>query len=247
VEELAILVIGLGGGALYGLFGAGGSAFATPVLALAGVPGAMAVAAPLPAMLPTAVAAARSHLRRGDLDRRVAGLAIAGGLPGTLVGGLASAVVGGPALLVLSAVLLLVVGARVLLPDPSGHAVRCADRLRRSGLIVALSFAVGVLTGLLANGGGFLLIPMFVLLLGLSAAAAAGTSLVVAGVLSVPTLLVHWRLGHIDWEVALLFAAGSLPGTALGLWLARRLPLELARRGLGILLVAFATSFLVTR
>jgi uncharacterized membrane protein YfcA len=247
VEELAILVIGLGGGALYGLFGAGGSAFATPVLALAGVPGALAVAAPLPAMLPTAVAAARSHLRRGDLDRRVASLAIAGGLPGTLVGGLASAVVGGPALLVLSGVLLLAVGARVLLPDPTGHAERCADRLQRTGLIVALAFAVGVLTGLLANGGGFLLVPLFVLLLGLTTAAAAGTSLVVAGVLSVPTLLVHWRLGHIDWTVALLFAAGSLPGTAVGLWLARRIPIEAARRGFGILLVVFAASFLIAR
>ena len=247
MHELAILVIGLGGGALYGLFGAGGSAFATPVLALAGVPGAFAVAAPLPAMLPTALAGARSHLRRGSLDRRVAGLAIAGGLPGTLVGGLASSLVGGPALLVLSGALLLVIGARVLLPDPAGHAERCADRLRRTGLIVALSFAVGVLTGLLANGGGFLLVPLFVLLLGLTTAAAAGTSLVVAGVLSVPTLLVHWQLGHLDWKVALLFGAGSLPGTAAGLWAAQRIPLDAARRAFGVLLVGFATVFLFTR
>ena len=247
VDPLAILVVGLGAGALYGVFGAGGAAFATPVLALFGVPGAVAVAAPLPAMLPTAVAGASGHLRRGDLDRRVAGLAIAGGLPGTLLGGLASGVVSGPTLLVLSGVLLFVVGARVVLPDPAGHADRCAGRLRRTDLILAMSFAVGLLTGLLANGGGFLLVPAFIIVLGLSAAAAAGTSLVVAGVLSLPTLLVHWQLGHIDWRVAALFAAGSLPGTAAGLWLVPRIRVEVARRAFGVLLLAFATTFLLSR
>ena len=116
-------------------------------------------------------------------------------------------------LLVLSAVMLLVVGARVLLPDPAGHADRCSDRRDSAPLIVGLAFGVGLLTGLLANGGGFLLVPAFILLLGLSTAVAAGTSLVVAAVLSVPTLLVHWSLGHIDWRIALLFGLGSVPGT----------------------------------
>src|SRR5687768_9889877 len=98
VEHAAILVIGLGAGLLYGLFGAGGAAFATPVLALVGVPGALAIASPLPAMLPVSIFGARDHLRSGTLDRRVAGLAVAGGLPGTLVGALASGLLDGPAL-----------------------------------------------------------------------------------------------------------------------------------------------------
>lgn len=244
VEQLAIFAVGIAAGALYGLFGAGGAAFATPVLALVGVPGAFAVAAPLPAMLPTAVTGARGHLRSGDLDRRVAGLAVAGGVPGTLLGGLASGLLDGRWLLVLSGVMLLVVGARVLLPDPDGHADRCADRRGNTALIVALAFTVGLLTGLLANGGGFLLVPAFILLLGLSARAAAGTSLVVAGVLSVPALLVHWSLGHIDWRVALLFGLGSVPGTVAGLRLATRVPAESARRAFGLLLVVFSVAFL---
>ncbi len=245
VEQLAIWIVGIGAGALYGLFGAGGAAFATPVLALVGVPATFAIAAPLPAMLPTSLAGARSHLRAGSLDRRVATLAVAGGVPGTLIGGLASGRIGGHWLLVLSAVMLLVVGARVLLPDPTGHADRCDARRDRSALIVTLAFAVGILTGLLANGGGFLLVPAFILILGLSTAAAAGTSLVVAGVLSIPTLLVHWQLGHIDWRIALLFALGSVPGTFLGLRMGKHIDAGSARTAFGVLLVGFAVFFLL--
>ncbi len=42
---------------------------------------------------------------------------------------------------------------------------------------------------------------------------AAGTSVVAAGALSLPTLAVHWQLGHIDWTVALVFGLGMLPLT----------------------------------
>jgi uncharacterized membrane protein YfcA len=244
VEQLAILVVGLGAGALYGLFGAGGAAFATPVLALVGVPATFAIAAPLPSMLPTAFAGARGHLKAGSLDRRIAGLAVAGGVPGTLLGGLASGLVSGHWLLVLSGVMLLVVGARVLLPDPAGHADRCVERHASSSLIVAMAFSVGILTGLLANGGGFLLVPAFIIVFGLSTAAAAGTSLVVAGALSIPTLLVHWQLGHVDWKIALLFGLGSLPGTLLGLRIGKHVPTETARRAFGVLLVVFSVAFL---
>lgn len=245
MDPLPILLAGLAAGTVFGVFGAGGSAFATPVLALLGMPGAMAVATPLPAMLPTSIAGARRYLRSGNLDRRVAGLAILGGLPGTVLGALASSVVDGGGLVLLSGVLLLVVGARVLLPDPAGHADRCDARRDSTRLVLVLAFAVGLLTGLLANGGGFLLVPAFVILLGLSTGRASGTSMVAVGALTIPTLLVHWQLGHIDWPVALVFGLGSLPGSLLGARLAERIPADTARRTFGVLLVAFSIWFLI--
>lgn len=244
VPPLPILLAGLAAGTVFGLFGAGGSAFATPLLALIGLPGAMAVATPLPAMLPAAIAGARRYLRSGNLDRRVALLAISGGLPGTIVGALASSVVSGTWLLALSGVLLAVVGVRVLLPDPAGHADRCEARRAQTGLVVALAFAVGVLTGLLANGGGFLLVPAFVVLLGLSTGMASGTSMVAVGALALPTLIVHWQLGHIDWPVALIFGVGLVPGSLVGARLAQHVPTDLARRIFGVLLVVFSVWFL---
>ena len=239
-----ILIAGLGVGAIFGLFGAGGSAFATPVLALLGLPGIVAIAAPLPAMLPASFVGATRYLRAGKLDRRVAVLAVAGGVPGTIIGALASTALGGNRLLVLSGVMLLVVGARVLLPDPVDHVVRCAARRDNVALVLGAAFAVGLLTGLLANGGGFLLVPVFIVVLGLTAGEAAGTSMVAVGALIIPTLATHIMLGHIDWPVALVFAVGVLPGSVAGARLAQRLDADRARRWFGILLVGFAVWFL---
>ncbi len=239
-----LMVAGIAIGVVFGIFGAGGSAFATPVLALLGVPGAIAVASPLPAMLPAAVTGARRYLRSGNLDRRIAGLAITGGLPGTLLGALASQWLSGTTLLSLSGALLLVVGARVLIPDSTANAGRTVARLANTRLVVTACFAVGLLTGLLANGGGFLLVPMFMIILGLSAASASGTSMVAVGVLTIPSLVTHWALGHIDWKIAIVFAIGVWPGSMIGARLAQRLPEQITRRAFGLVLVTFAIWFL---
>jgi len=240
-----ILLAGALAGTVFGLFGAGGSAFATPMLALAGVPGALAIASPLPALLPASVLSARRQLRAGNLDVRLASLVVAGGVPGAVLGALGSTRVSGQALLVGSGLLLLVVGARVLLPDPAGHAERTAAWRDRAPLVVTAAFAVGVLSGLLANSGGVLLVPMFIVGLGLTAARAAGTSIVAAGALSIPTLLVHASLGHVDWTVAVVFAAGMLPGSIAGSRAGDRIPVALARRIFGVALVAFAAWFIL--
>lgn len=240
-----IVIAGLGVGTVFGMFGAGGSAFATPVLALLGVPATIAVASPLPAMIPASFAGARRYLRAGVLDTRTAKLAVAGGVPGTVLGAFASSWVGGTALLVASGVMLLVVGARLLSPDPTGQQARADARRGRAGFVIVLAFAIGILTGLLANGGGFLLMPAFILVLGLSATKAAGTSMVAVGALTIPTLAIHIGLGHVDWTVALAFAAGLIPGSLTGARVATRLPAEVTRRAFGIGLVAFAAIFLL--
>jgi len=245
VPDLLVLLAGAAAGAVFGIFGAGGSAFATPMLALAGVPGAIAVATPLPALLPASLISARRQLRNGNLDTRIAGLVIAGGLPGAVIGALASSVVSGAALLIASGGLLLVVGARILLPDPAGHGARSAARRQQTAVVMAPSFAVGVVSGLLANSGGVLLVPLLILVLGLTAARAAGTSIVAAGALSLPTLAVHWSLGHIDWTVALVFAAGMVPASLAGTRVSERIPATVARPLFGVALVAFAAWFLV--
>ncbi|MDQ1402753.1 MAG: uncharacterized protein QOG03_1069, partial [Actinomycetota bacterium] len=114
---------------------------------------------------------------------------------------------------------------------------------RRPGVVVPAALAIGVFTGLLANGGGFLLVPLFVLVLGLTMPESAGTSLVVIAMLSVPTLATHWALGHIDWSVSVALAAGAVPGALIGAGLAPRLPADGMRRAFGVLLFAFALYF----
>lgn len=238
------VLAGLGVGLVFGMFGAGGSAFATPILAVLGVPALLAVASPLPAMVPAAFVSARRFLRAGNLDRRIARLAVYSGLPGTVLGALASKIAGGDRLLVVSGLLLLVIGVRLLLPDRAGAAGRATRRRDSTTTVVGASFGVGLLTGLLANGGGFLLVPLFVLVLGLTAVEAAGTSMVVVGILTVPTLATHWALGHIDWTVATGFALGLVPASLVGARLIQHVPAERARKAFGLMLAVFSTWFL---
>ena len=113
---VAIGVAGLVIGALFGLFGVGGSSFATPILSLLGLSGFAAVASPLPATLPAAFVGARQYARFDEVDGEVARWSLIGGVPATIVGALLSRLVGGPALLVASGIVLGVIGVRVLRP-----------------------------------------------------------------------------------------------------------------------------------
>jgi uncharacterized membrane protein YfcA len=254
---MLVVLVGAGVGMTFGVFGAGGSAFATPVLAMIGIPAPVAVASPLAAMLPSSVVGAREYQRVGLLDRRVAVLAVAAGLPAVIVGAALSRFVGGEALLLLSGVMLLAVGARMLWPTRAPSPVLASHehridasvtpKRRGTGLVVALVAGAAFVTGLLANGGGFLLVPIFVLVLGLSAAQAAGTSMVAVAALTVPTFAAHAALGHVDWVVAGAFAVGMIPASLVGARLGLRLPEVVARRAFGAVLVVFSLCFLALR
>ncbi|MDQ1431367.1 MAG: uncharacterized protein QOF40_1969 [Actinomycetota bacterium] len=242
-----VVLLGIAIGVVYGLFGAGGSAFATPILALMGVPAPVAVASPLPAVLPASLLSAREYFRAGMLDRRVAKLAVLAGVPTVLVGAFASRVVSGQWLLILSGLLLLGVGTRMLVPARSGGpgraAARAAARVDSTTLVVALVAMAGFVAGLLAAGGGILLVPIFVMALGFTTARAAGTSLVVAAALTVPTVTAHWLLGNIDWSIAAAFALGMVPTSFLAAQYGPRLPDRITRPAFGVVLLVFSLFF----
>lgn len=247
---VSLPLVAVGGaavGILFGIFGVGGSSFATPVLALLGVPPLMAVASPLPSTLASAFAGLRGYAQQKHVDWRVARLSIAGGLPATVLGSLLSRVVGGDILLIVSGLVLAIVGVRVLKPLSDEASAQADLRRRNPWIVVGGAFGVGFLTGLLANGGGFLLVPLFLLVLGLTMPVSAGTSLAVIAVLSIPTLITHASLGQIDWPVALAFAAGSVPASYLGSQLAPRINAERLKNAFGWLLIAFAIYFVVRR
>lgn len=110
---------------------------------------------------------------------------------------------------------------------------------------MAVGATVGLLAGLLANAGGMLLAPLFVLFLRLPVKAAFGTSLAVALAFAVPGTLVHTALGHVDWALVAAFAAGSVPAASLGARTALRMDAVILERVYGIALVALAVALLV--
>jgi len=96
----------------------------------------------------------------------------------------------------------------------------------------------GVLSGLFGIGGGLVIVPGLILLAGMTAKQAAGTSLA-ALLLPVGILgaMEYWRAGHVDVRMALLVAIGLLVGAFIGARLAIGLPNELLQRAFGVLLV----------
>jgi uncharacterized membrane protein YfcA len=247
VQFLAVAGAGLVVGALFGLFGVGGSSFATPILSLLGLSGFAAVASPLPATLPAALVGARQYARYDGVDSDVARWSLVGGVPATIAGALVSRVVGGSALLIASGVVLGVIGVRVLRPLSQRRLAACRERRGRPAVVAGIAAGVGLFTGLLANGGGFLLVPAYLLVLGLSMRMASGTSLVVVAALAIPTLVTHWALGHIDWPAALAFALGSVPASFLVSRKAQRIQAAHLQRAFGLLLAAFSIWFVAYR
>jgi hypothetical protein len=234
-------------GFLVGLFGVGGSSVATPLLAVLGLPGLLAIATPLPATIPTAISAAISYWRNGDARPRAAGWTLLGSMPAAIAGALLSPAIGGSKLLVASGLVLAIIGVRLV--RPISDTLQASGKIRRKNriILVAVSAGVGLFSGLLANGGGFLLVPMYLLVFGLDMREAAGTSLLVIAVLSIPILAVHAALGHINWTVAAAFSLGAIPTSFLSGQLAQHVAIDRLRRIFGWFLVGSGLAFIFYR
>jgi len=88
-----------------------------------------------------------------------------------------------------------------------------------SALNTAAGFGVGLIVGVTGVGGGALMTPILVLLFGVAPAAAVGTDLWFAALTKLVGGAVHHRKGSVDWQVFRRLCLGSLPASALMLWL----------------------------
>lgn len=94
---------------------------------------------------------------------------------------------------------------------------------------VGIGLAAGLLSGLFGVGGGTVIVPLLVLILGFDQRLAAGTSLaaiVPTATVGVVSYAVH---GSVAWIPALLLAAGAVVGAQIGTWLLPRTPLTVLR------------------
>ncbi|MGE5097684.1 MAG: sulfite exporter TauE/SafE family protein [Betaproteobacteria bacterium] len=106
-------------------------------------------------------------------------------------------------------------------------------------------FAVGAIVGLTGVGGGSLMTPILVLFFGVPAATAVGTDLLFAGITKSAGALSHGLKRNVDWKLAALLAAGSLPGAALALGALASFPAS-SRAAAGIVSAALGVMLLLT-
>jgi uncharacterized membrane protein YfcA len=245
-SPFALIPAGFVVGLSYGTVGVGGAVLGTPVLALLGVPGITAVATPLAPTVPAAIGAGFNYRRHGEVDAGIIVRALVGAVPAVVLGAYLSDLISGPILLAVSGIVLALVGIRLIVvregPAPEGDVVTPPALA-----VVAWSAAAGLFTGLLANGGTFVFIPLFVLVLRLGYRRAVGTSLVVAAALSIPAVVTHAALGHVDWRVAAYFGLGLIPGAYIGSRISPHIRESVLQAVLGWGLIAFAATFLIVR
>ncbi|MBL7473175.1 sulfite exporter TauE/SafE family protein [Robertkochia sediminum] len=100
-------------------------------------------------------------------------------------------------------------------------------------LIILEGAVVGVLTGIVGAGGGFLIIPALVLLAKLPMKKAVATSLLIIAIKSLIGFIGDVENLEIQWEFLLTFTAISIVGIFIGIWLNKFIPGEKLKKGFG--------------
>lgn len=231
-----IAALGIGIGFLGGVFGKGGSAVASPLLAVIGLPAIAAVATPLPSTIPATISAADQYRRAGLLDRRVILTSLLAGAPATVLGAVATRWIDPAALLGATELLLVALGVRLAIGSRNGSSR--ATSAPSTATLLAVGAVVGGVGGLLANSGGSLLAPLYLSVARLPIKSAFGASLAVSAVLAIPGTVVHAALGHIDWTAAAVLALCAVPASRLGASVAISADSGRLERLFGIVLVA---------
>ncbi|MGE5374291.1 MAG: sulfite exporter TauE/SafE family protein, partial [Bacteroidota bacterium] len=143
-------------------------------------------------------------------------------------------------LLIAFALLMLGIGVMLLLRRTKEEEEETSYRSKPLLLVLVSGAGVGLLTGILGVGGGFLVVPALVVLLGLPIQVAVGTSLVVIAMNSMAGFLGHIGSGSFDWMVTLIFTAAGLIGTFSGMKLSSRLSSSKLQKAFAIFVIALA-------
>ena len=238
---LLAVVFGLGIGFLLGLVGGGGSILAVPVLVYAiGEDVRTATTTSLLVVGATALAGSLAHARRGNVGWRCALAFSAIGGAGSFAGTALNRTLDGRVILLLFALVLLAAAAAMLRTRPA----RSAWRPVGWRTVVPVALGVGALTGFFGVGGGFVIVPALVLLIGMPMDRAVGTSLLVIALTSAVALSAHLASGDVDWPVAATMTASAVGGAVAGSRVGGRVPQERLRQGFAGLVVVVALFLL---
>ncbi len=277
VNALVIILLGAGVGFLSGMFGVGGGFLTTPLLIFYGIPPAVAVASSATQITGSSVSAALAYWRRGQIDLKMGGVLVVGGVIGAGVGQIMFRALQkvGQIDISINIIYVLLLGSvgGLMLNEAIGSLRRAArpgpqpparlrrhvpwivalpgrTRFYRSGLYISplapllLGFGVGILTTL-GIGGGFIMVPAMIYLLGMSASAVVGTSLFqIIFVTAVTTLLHATSSKSVDIVLAMLLLAGGVAGAQLGVRAAQKLRPEKLRLALALIVLAVAVRLL---
>jgi uncharacterized protein len=276
VNALLMIALGTLVGLLSGMFGVGGGFLTTPLLIFYGIPPTVAVASATTQITGASVSGAYAHWRRGGVDLKMGMVMIAGGAIGSLAGagmfrllqvsGQIDLVIGFLYVLLLGGIGGLMLKDAVValgwvkLDEPEERprhnrwvaSLPLRWRFYASGLYLspiapfALGFVAGMLTVLLGVGGGFILVPAMIYVLGMAARVVVGTSLVMILAVSAVSTMIHATTTQaVDIVLAGLLLVGGVIGAQYGAMLATKLKPDLLRFALAAIILLVALRMLL--
>ena len=276
VNALLMIALGLLVGVLSGMFGVGGGFLTTPLLIFYGIPPSVAVASATTQITGASVTGVMAHARRGGVDLQMGGVVVVGGMLGSLVGaaifrallasGQIDVVIGSLYVVLLGYIGALMlkdaltalgyVGQKAAASRPRHNRWVASLPLRwrfyTSGLYIsplaplALGFGAGMLTMLLGIGGGFILVPAMIYILGMPARVVIGTSLAIILVISAGSTMVHsLTTRSVDIVLAGLLLIGGVVGAQYGAVLATKLKPDFLRLALAVVILLVGLRMLL--
>ena len=234
-----IVLLGLAAGMLSGVFGVGGGILIVPgLLFFAKMDQRRAHGTSLATVLPISISSLMTYWAHGHVDWPVASFLAIGGIVGALIGTKLLKTVKHEILSMGFAAILIVSAVR-LYWTTSGSGRDHLTVLVCIALII-VGTATGVIAGLLGLGGGVILIPFMVVLLGIPVVIAKGTALAFTIPMSLTGTLRNRSASNVDIRAALTMGAGGVLAAIAGGWISARLSDSLSNALFGALLIVLA-------
>lgn len=241
-------------GIVLGVFGSGGSIATTPALLyLLDVEPKSAIAMSLGIVAVTATISALQHWRHGNVDLKITFVFGFFGIIGTYGGALLGVIT--PVVIQLGIFALVMYAAawnmlktdlhHELVAKGDDNISECISDATRYGHIAVHGIIIGILTGVVGVGGGFLIVPALVLLSGLSMKQAIGTSLSIIALKSFAGFTGYAGEVAIDYPLMGSFIGFAIVGSIVGSMTSHRLPAGILKRGFAIFLFVVASYILL--
>ncbi|TRD21598.1 sulfite exporter TauE/SafE family protein [Palleronia caenipelagi] len=268
INLFLLMGIGALVGILSGMFGVGGGFLITPLLFFVGIPPAVAVATSANQIVASSFSAVLTHIRRKTVDFRMGWVLLAGGLVGSYLGvwvfnllrslGQVDLLVQLCYVVFLGTIggMMFIESLRAMRRAKSGvlptrrkhnwiHALPLKIKFRTSGLYISVvppllvGVAVGVLAAIMGVGGGFIMLPAMIYLLGMPTKVVVGTSLFQIIFVTAFTTLMHAITNQtVDMLLAIILILGGVVGAQVGTRLGSKLKAEQLRIILALIVLA---------
>jgi uncharacterized membrane protein YfcA len=238
---LILIITGAGVGFLSGLLGVGGGFIMVPIqfwlLTSMGVDPTVAIrislGTSLAVILPTAISGAYGHYRKNAVLIKPTVFLAVTGMMGGIFGGIIAANISGDVLKIIFGLAALIVAFRMLaMKYPEIH-----EKPKDKNIYYIIGgFFVGIMSGLLGVGGGFIIVPFMVILMRYDIHKAIGTSTAVIVFVSIGGIISYifngldvsglpqYSLGYVNLLQLVLLAGASIPMAQIGVKVAHKLP-----------------------